>query len=368
MGKTTSLLTGAILGAGAMYFFDPRMGNRRRALFQDQIRRLSRQTACGLDAGLRDLNNRTQGTLHNLGSYVHGGAQPGRGQRRGDGASRNRPSGWSPASRLLSTAGGALLMANCAVCRTMGAKVGGLVGFGLFAKAIDAGPGGIHVTKTMEIHAPVEKVFEFFSQPENYLRISDVVTDVKVFGDGRFSKDMAIAGIPVHFEERFVCCEPPHLIETRSEPASAVEYSKQLRFEESGHGRTRVHLHFTYHPLGGTIGHAVASAFGIDAKSVLSDLMMRAKFFLETGRSPHDAVARRRARMQQQQRHTGYGGARQKTEFATSSPQGPGAPASDAHRPGVRAFGGETPWPESKEGRPDMAGVPGGHFPPTIVD
>jgi uncharacterized membrane protein len=255
-------------------------------------------------------------------------------------------------------------MANCAVCRTPASILAGTLGFGLFAKAIDPGPGGIHVTKSMEINAPTDKVFDFFSHPENYLRISDVVTNVRLFGDNRFAKDIAIAGIPVHFEERFVCLEPNNCIETRSEPASAVQYTKQLRLEEIGEGRTRLHLHFNYHPPGGAIGNAIASAFGIDAKSLLTDLLMRAKFFLETGREPHDAVCHRSGRSHQQQQ-SGNGRNQKNREFSSNSPHGPGAPASDVHRAGIRDFPGESPWPESTEGRPDLAGAPG-HFPPTI--
>ncbi len=63
MGKLNAILTGAVVGAGAMYFFDPRLGNRRRTLAQDQFRRLSRKATAGLDAAIRDLGNRAQGLV-----------------------------------------------------------------------------------------------------------------------------------------------------------------------------------------------------------------------------------------------------------------------------------------------------------------
>lgn len=65
---TRGFLTGAIMGAGAMYFFDPRMGSRRRIAMEDHLRRVSRQAAEGIDAGLRDLENRGQGLMHDVGS------------------------------------------------------------------------------------------------------------------------------------------------------------------------------------------------------------------------------------------------------------------------------------------------------------
>ena len=66
MFSTRAFCTGAIFGAGATYFFDPRMGNRRRVAIENQLRRLSRQTAEAIDAGLRDLENRGQGVAQAL--------------------------------------------------------------------------------------------------------------------------------------------------------------------------------------------------------------------------------------------------------------------------------------------------------------
>ena len=36
-GRAVAMLAGVGLGAGAMYFFDPRTGRRRRALLNDQL-------------------------------------------------------------------------------------------------------------------------------------------------------------------------------------------------------------------------------------------------------------------------------------------------------------------------------------------
>jgi len=63
MGKLNSLFSGAVVGAGAMYFFDPQLGRRRRTLLEDQFRRFGRQASEGLDAAIRDLSNRAQGTV-----------------------------------------------------------------------------------------------------------------------------------------------------------------------------------------------------------------------------------------------------------------------------------------------------------------
>jgi uncharacterized membrane protein len=340
MGTTRGFLAGAAVGAGAMYYFDPRMGNRRRAMAEDQLRRLSRQASCGCDAGFRDLGNRAQGMLHDLVQLVAHGQWPQR-QR----SERGR-AGWTPAAKLIAATCGGALMANCLARRTPSAMLLGTLGFGMFVKAMDQGPSGIHIQRTLNIEAPVDRVYAFFSDPTNYPRISDSVANVEMFGDGRFAKDMLIAGVPYRFKERFCRCDENHVLESRSEPGSALAYFKQMVFEDAGGACTRLHLHFTYQPPGGAFGHAVATMLGIDPKTILGDLLMRAKFHLETGREPHDALARLQAKLKRQPQ----GGSEQSMQQSpTNVPQGPGAPMDDVRRPGMNEMTSPSPWPTSTE-------------------
>jgi len=351
-------LKGALLGAGAVYFFDPRMGNRRRTLVADQFRRLRRKTENAIDAGLRDLGNRTQGVVHDAGGLVQSGKWPAA-QRRPARASSECGCGLSPSARLIAGGVGTALMAKCLARRTPSAILLGTLGFGIFAKAVDAGPRGVHVEKTLEIDASPDKVFEFFTHPQNWLRVSDVVTNVEVFDDGRFAKTLLIAGIPLRFEERFVHCKEGCLIETESEPTSVMKFCKHMTMEEIENGCTRLRMSFHYHPPGGALGDAIASAFGIDAKTVLTDLLMRAKYFIETGREPHDAMSRRRSHTRGQ-RSSGDNGNGSPRGY-TDPMHGAGAPAEDVRRGGVPSFEQSTPWPESETTVSSES--PGEHFP-----
>ena len=139
----------------------------------------------------------------------------------------------------------------------------------------------IDISTVTEIKAPAGQVFAFFAKPENYLWLSDMVTDVTNHGDGSFAKDMLIGGVKVHFEERFTEMEPNVLLETHSLPASALQFMKSLWFEAVGPQRTRVHLSFAYQPPGGVVGHEVAEVLGIDPKTILEELMMAAKRHLQ---------------------------------------------------------------------------------------
>jgi uncharacterized membrane protein len=367
------LLTGAAIGAGLMYAFDPREGRRRRALFLDQLNHLGNCTADGLDKATRDLQNRIRGTLAEVSAlassertsddviaqrvrskagrflrhpaalevdvsdgcvclrgpvlrdeheaivsaarWVRGvrhvddqlevhdtpdiAALQGEGRHRG--ASFGGRSNWSPATRLVAGSIGGMLLFNCLLGRSVAGTLGGLAGFGLLARAlsnVDAGQAlgisdgrrGIDIHKTIEIGAPVERVFDFFADPTNYPRISDVITRVQMHEGGHFTKDMTIGGQTVQMHERITCSERPECLESQSDPGSVISYFKQFRFEQADKNRTRIHLLFSYNPPGGVMAHAAAALAGYDPKAMLDDLMMRAKAFLETGKAPHDAA------------------------------------------------------------------------------
>jgi uncharacterized membrane protein len=63
MGKLSSLLWGAAIGAGLMYFYDPQNGNRRKAMIRDQVTRLQNRGDEALDVAVSDLRNRVKGLM-----------------------------------------------------------------------------------------------------------------------------------------------------------------------------------------------------------------------------------------------------------------------------------------------------------------
>jgi CBS domain-containing protein len=72
MNKTMAMCRGAALGAGVMYFFDPRQGARRRALLRDACVRLCNETQHAVDVTKRDLTNRFHGLKAEASSYFSG--------------------------------------------------------------------------------------------------------------------------------------------------------------------------------------------------------------------------------------------------------------------------------------------------------
>ena len=68
--KTSSWITGFLLGAGVMYLLDPQSGRRRRALGRDKTRHLVKAAGARSGKRGRDLANRARGLAHTVGGVV----------------------------------------------------------------------------------------------------------------------------------------------------------------------------------------------------------------------------------------------------------------------------------------------------------
>lgn len=67
-----SFCAGMGLGAGLMYFLDPEVGRRRRALCRDQLVRAAHQIECGVEKALKDARNRAQGLAAETSAAISG--------------------------------------------------------------------------------------------------------------------------------------------------------------------------------------------------------------------------------------------------------------------------------------------------------
>lgn len=200
---------------------------------------------------------------------------------------------WSPTARVAVGALGMVLLMRRGL-------LGRLAGSALLARAVTnldfaallglAGPEeGIEVQKTIHVHAPVEKVFDFWSHYENFPHFMSRVRDVHVAGNRSHWVVRGPAGIAVEWTSEVERMEPNQLIAWRSTPDSEVKHEGEVRFEPEDSG-TRVTVRLCYVPPAGALGHAVASLFGADAKSEMDADLMRMKTMIETGKPPHDAA------------------------------------------------------------------------------
>jgi uncharacterized membrane protein len=173
---------------------------------------------------------------------------------------------------------GSALLARAAANRDLAS----LVGFGRR---------GISVQKTIYVAAPVERVFDFWTDYQNFPRFMHHVRDVRPMADNRSHWVVAgPAGVPVQWTAEVTRVLPGELIEWRSISDSDVRHQGAVRFVATSDGGTRLSVHLSYLPPAGAFGHAVATMFGADPKTEMDADLMRMKSMIETGHPPHDAA------------------------------------------------------------------------------
>jgi uncharacterized membrane protein len=211
-----------------------------------------------------------------------------------EGRSRERQM-WTPALQLAAVAGGAGLVGYGALVKR--GTTGGLLaaaGAALVVRGTVNQPlprlvssrAEMMVQKTVIVHAPIHKVFDLWSQFENYPRFMRHVRDIDIEIGGRKTAWIVDgpAGTTVNFEAETIEFEPDRVIAWRTLPAQPIEHEGRIRFEEIDDGSCRVTVRMTYRPPGGVLGHAIAHILGWDPKSRIDDDIVRMKSLLEDGK------------------------------------------------------------------------------------
>jgi uncharacterized membrane protein len=218
---------------------------------------------------------------------------------------------WPPAARVLAGASGGAL-AICGAQQLIGTRKFSLLGACamaagglLLARSATNVPlrrlGGrtgrraIDVRKTIQVHAPVEQVFDTLAHFENFPSFMRNVRSVRIHPDGRSHWSVAgPAGASVEWDSETTEFKPNELLAWRTLANAPVAHAGIIRFERVGSG-TRLDVQMTYNPPGGALGHGIAKLFGADPKRELDEDLMRLKTFVETGVPPHDAARPREA-------------------------------------------------------------------------
>jgi len=209
---------------------------------------------------------------------------------------------WSPTTRLVATAAGSALAVYGARRRNIAGTMMSSVGLGILARAftnfetsrllgIDGGRKVIEIQKTINIEAPVDRVFTYWSHPENFPDFMTHVHEVRRIGDGLYRWSVGgPAGILVQWDAQITDLDFNKLLAWKSLPGAIVGQSGVTRFSSNPDGSTRIDVKMSYNPPAGALGHAIAELFGVDPKHEMDDDLMRMKSFIETGVHPHDAA------------------------------------------------------------------------------
>ena len=104
------------------------------------------------------------------------------------------------------------------------------------------------VTKTFEINAPVRKVYNQWTQFEDFPRFMDGVKEVRQLDDTHLHWRASIAGKEKEWDSEIIEQVPDQRIAWRS--TSGVPNAGTVRFEQLAQDRSRVHLTMEYEPKG----------------------------------------------------------------------------------------------------------------------
>jgi len=206
---------------------------------------------------------------------------------------------WSPATRLLSSVGGSLLTLYGLTRRGVAKPVLSTAGLVLTARGmtnldtrsllgLSSGENGIRVNKAINIFAPIDEVYQFWSNFENFPLFMNHVKEITTQGDVSDWKVAGPAGSTVEFQSRVTQDIPNDLISWETLPDSQVRSAGFVRFDENRDGSTRVTVQMTYLPPAGVAGHAVAQLFGVDPRQAMHEDLIRLKTLLEEGKTSTD--------------------------------------------------------------------------------
>jgi uncharacterized membrane protein len=276
-----SFLSGVTIGAGLVYFLDPERGQLRRERVQrrlgpllEEARHSVGRMSHGMDTGTLRYGARV-GDIQGLGAATLAGS-----------------SGESDTQAALVRVAGVLLaLYGLSRKGRLGAMLR-TVGTGMLVGSAREGWSGISVPrhdrrravdiqKTLYIEAPIDQVYSFWSNYENFPLFMSHVREVEDQGDGHSHwRVSGPGGVPIEWNAVLTQQTPNEVIAWRSQAGSMLENAGMIRFTAAGTG-TRVDLRFCYHPPAGGAGQAVVELLGVDPRAKLNEDLGRMKSLLE---------------------------------------------------------------------------------------
>ena len=143
--------------------------------------------------------------------------------------------------------------------------------------------GNITLSKSLFIQAPIEHVYDTWSNYENFPQFMSNVKSVQPLGGDRSHWTVrGPAGIGLQFDS-MARMERPSEMTWESEPGSKVSNSGRVTLVPEGYG-TRVNVQLSYRPPAGAMGQAVSSLLGANPKQQFEDDLERMRQFIESRR------------------------------------------------------------------------------------
>jgi uncharacterized membrane protein len=139
----------------------------------------------------------------------------------------------------------------------------------------------VHLRTTVEIDRPVNEVFEFCRDFENFPRIVQSLRRITDYQDGRSCWEViAPSGEVLSWNSEVTKYVPNVVIAWRSLPGSVVDCNGLIRFSPSSRGGTRLRVEVDYDPCHTGISDAVRALFDVPRTEQLEADLARANFYL----------------------------------------------------------------------------------------
>ena len=283
---TKTFIGGVTVGAGLVYLLDPERGQIRRERLSRRLRPLVDEVRRTLEAGETETGGlRLQSYGSRIGDLEGLSEATLRPTARGEHKSDSGDTALKVAGGLLALYGLTRRGKVATVLRTLGtgllldsARRGGL---GIPGVPPADRRRAVDIQKSLHIDAPIDQVYAFWSNYENFPLFMSHVREVEDLGAGRSRWSVSgPGGLPIEWTAVLTQQAPEEVIAWRSEAGSMLENAGIIRFATAGTG-TRVNLRFCYHPPAGGAGEAVAQLLGSDPRAKVNEDLGRMKSLLE---------------------------------------------------------------------------------------
>jgi uncharacterized membrane protein len=144
------------------------------------------------------------------------------------------------------------------------------------------------VERVTTVSRPIEEVYRFWKNFENFPRFMRHIDSVEVMGENRSRwRATAPAGMRVEWVAETVRDVENEWIAWRSIEGSDVENSGSVRFDRAPGARgTEVRVQLQYAPPAGRLGRSIAWLFGEEPDQQVHEDLHRFKQLMETGEVP----------------------------------------------------------------------------------
>lgn len=257
----------------------------------DVLRREAKRAAAAVRRvpGVRDV--KAEWDAHQSGDGIPQLQGPGRSRQPKPGLLQQH---WSPSARLVATSGAAAAWASSQrlpqPLRWTLRGAGSVLAFRAVTNlplkritGVTAGRRAIDVQAAISIDAPPEQVWPVVSDYASFPEFMPDVHEVSPAGDSRRShwEVAGPAGSRVRFDAEETKREEGRELAWRTVDGQLVAHAGAIRVDPENGGRSRVQVQFSYNPVAGAVGHAIASILGANPTRKVQQSLQRLQAVLE---------------------------------------------------------------------------------------